>query len=387
MRSLEADGFRYAGVVAVALTLLMAWGTWFFGTRVSVYEVSQSARLEVNQQAHFIDTPTTGQVISTNLILSAEVEKGQILVELDDRHEQLALAEERARLAAAMRQIEPLDREITAEQVALRQEQLAVQARIDETRSLAVEADSLAALAADEARRTLAIHREGAISDSALARALSEKVSREAAAGARRAAVVRLEREARAQERSHVSRVEHLRRDREQITGEIAVLEASIEVRADRIERHKIRAAVSGRIGDVRTLPIGTFVEAGDRLATIVPHGEVRIIAQFSPAALGRIRPGQRARLRLEGFPWTEFGSVPAYVVAAASDSLRDTVRVELAPKRDVVFPVVLEHGFPGSAEVEVETSSPAALVLRAAGKLMVPNRVTRTDTLAGAIP
>ena len=31
-------------------------------------------------------------------------------------------------------------------------------------------------------------------------------------------------------------------------------------------------------------------------------------------AVVGRIRPGQPARLRLEGFPWTQYGTVAATV-------------------------------------------------------------------------
>ena len=31
-------------------------------------------------------------------------------------------------------------------------------------------------------------------------------------------------------------------------------------------------------------------------------------------AALGRVRPGQSARMRLSGFPWTQWGTVPATV-------------------------------------------------------------------------
>jgi membrane fusion protein (multidrug efflux system) len=380
-RSLEADGFRFGGVVVgVAVALLGAWGAWFVGARVPVYEVSRSARLEVSREPHFLDTPMDGQVVSTRLVLGAEVERGQVLVELDDGPERLALLEERARLAALRREREPLDREIATEEEALGEERQAGRARVDEARSLASEAGSLAALASEEARRAQTVHDGGAASASALARARSEEASREAVAAARRAAIARLDLEARVQERGRAARLEHLRRERERSAGEIAALEAAVQRRADRIERHRIRAPVSGTVGEVRPVPVGAFVEAGDRLGTIVPHGDVRIVAQFSPSALGRLRPGQRARLRLEGFPWTEFGAVPASVVAVASDSPRETVRVELAPRRDVGFPVALEHGLPGSAEVEVEISSPATLALRAAGNLMAPSRAAHAD-------
>jgi membrane fusion protein (multidrug efflux system) len=96
------------------------------------------------------------------------------------------------------------------------------------------------------------------------------------------------------------------------------------------------------------------------------------IAAQFpADAAFGRIRPGQSATLRLEGFPWSEFGSVPA-VVARVAQEIRDgNVRVELAIHPRSTFRGTLEHGMPGSLEVAVERLTPLALVVRTAGQAL----------------
>lgn len=48
--------------------------------------------------------------------------------------------------------------------------------------------------------------------------------------------------------------------------------------------------------------------------------------AEFAPSsALGRVRPGQRARVRLAGFPWTEYGTISASVASVAADSVKVT--------------------------------------------------------------
>ena len=47
-------------------------------------------------------------------------------------------------------------------------------------------------------------------------------------------------------------------------------------------------------------------------------------------------------------------------------------VRVELSIERDSAPPQLLQHGLPGDVEVAVERVAPAALVLRAAGQLVV---------------
>ena len=40
-----------------------------------------------------------------------------------------------------------------------------------------------------------------------------------------------------------------------------------------------------------------------DALGTVTQRGELKLVADFPAAALGRIQPGQAARLRLDGFP------------------------------------------------------------------------------------
>jgi multidrug resistance efflux pump len=66
LRSLESDGFRgvtFAFVCAAALCA--AWGTWFVVGRVTVYEVTDAARLEVADSAHPIDARVAGRVVAT----------------------------------------------------------------------------------------------------------------------------------------------------------------------------------------------------------------------------------------------------------------------------------------------------------------------------------
>ncbi len=94
------------------------------------------------------------------------------------------------------------------------------------------------------------------------------------------------------------------------------------------------------------------------------------MVAEFEPMrAVGRIRPVQTARLRLEAFLWTEYGTVSLRVRRVASETRNGTLRVELelhgVPSRNIL----LQHGLPGRVEVEVERVSPWTLLLRAAGR------------------
>jgi hypothetical protein len=104
----------------------------------------------------------------------------------------------------------------------------------------------------------------------------------------------------------------------------------------------------------------------------VVPTGDVKVVADFLPAsAIGRVRVGQHARVRLDGYPWIEYGTLAATVSGVGSELRGGRIRIELAVARDPSSPLPLEHGLPGVAEIEVERATPATLVSRAVGKML----------------
>src|SRR2546428_9830519 len=107
LRSLNADGFRrsLAGML-LAVVLLGSWVGWFLFVRVTLYEVTDTARLEVGREAHPIQASVAGRVVATRMILGREVQAGDVLVELDIETERLHLEEERTSLATLSAQLE-----------------------------------------------------------------------------------------------------------------------------------------------------------------------------------------------------------------------------------------------------------------------------------------
>jgi membrane fusion protein (multidrug efflux system) len=75
--------------------------------------------------------------------------------------------------------------------------------------------------------------------------------------------------------------------------------------------------------------------------------------------------------LRLDGFPWTQYGSIGIVVSNVAGEIRNGKVRVEMNLTDSGRVPINLQHGLPGSAEVEVERLTPAKIVLRAAGQML----------------
>jgi len=203
-------------------------------------------------------------------------------------------------------------------------------------------------------------------------RARSEAQRRRAAVESLRLAVQRLERTHLTEEQDRRVGLERLRSGQTRLRSQMATTTSVTRRLENEIERRRIRAPMDGRLGEVAELRIGAFVAEGQRLGAIIPAGRLRVVAEFEPSsALGRIRPGQQARLRLVGFPWTEYGSIATTVDNVASEVRAGTVRVELTMQPDAASAVPFQHGMPGAVEIEVERLSPAALVLRVGGRLL----------------
>jgi membrane fusion protein (multidrug efflux system) len=117
-------------------------------------------------------------------------------------------------------------------------------------------------------------------------------------------------------------------------------------------------------------LGVGTVLKEGDKLGSIVPSGDIRIVADFLPAAaVARVRPGQHAKMRPDGFPWTQYGMLSSTVRRVANEPRSGHIRVELDVDPDQDSPIPIQHGLPGTLEIEIERVSPASLVFRAAGR------------------
>jgi membrane fusion protein (multidrug efflux system) len=373
LRALRTDGPTGWLVQALVATLLLAlWGGWFFGSRVTVLAVSASARAEVDRQVNPVEAPVAGRIVRVQMELGAEVEKGQLLVELEVEEQRFRLDEQLARQTGLAGQLESLRLELNGAEKALNQWQAARQADLDEARARYDEARQAAELAAVEAAGQEALQEKGLVSEMELRRARSEAERTQSTANALRASLLRLEGSQQVEETTRRAELDNLRRETAQLEGEHAAVGAAVDALRQELALRNIRAPADGRLGEVVPLQAGAFVDEGDRLAAVVPTGRIRAVAEFASAdAVGRIHPGQTARLRLTGFPSTRYGSIPATVARVGSEAHDGQIRVELDVTPGEGSSLPLEHGLPGTVEVEVERLSPAALVLRTAGKLL----------------
>jgi membrane fusion protein (multidrug efflux system) len=373
LRALERDGDGPSmAAMAVALLLLAMWSAWFVLGRVSIYEVSDRAWLSVEREAHDVAAPVSGRISALRIALGQRVQAGQVLVELEREEQRARLAEEGERATALAKQSEAVRRQIAAARDALADRSRASEGTLAEARAKAAEAETAARLAESEAQRQAQLLASGLVSQAVAARARSEAEQRRSAAESTRLALDRLSWGDRAAESDRREKLVELERQLAQLSGEAASAAAAVSRLEHDLELRAIRAPVSGRIGQLAPLHTGSVVEAGAQLAVIVPEGELKVIADFAPAsAVGRIHPNQRAQVRLSGFPSSQYGSLAARVSEIADEPRDGRIRVELVVGGPRPSALPLQHGLPGTVEVEVERVSPAVLVLRTVGKVL----------------
>jgi membrane fusion protein (multidrug efflux system) len=372
LRSLKSDRpTRYYLAMAVACALLVAWGTWMMLAEIPVYEATSEARLEVQQASHQVQSPVAGRITQADLRLGREVAVGDVLFELDASAQRLELEQARARLGAIGPEIAAAKKELDAQQQAVTEDTEGVGATVAEAKAKLQEAQVSEEHAEEQLARARKLRADGLLSESDLEQAKAELSQKKAATEAARMAVGKTGASGRAELSDRRAKKESLAREIAVLEGEVKTTGALIDRLEHEISLRTVRAGVAGQLAEVAPITVGSVLREGDKVGAIVPQGELRIVAEFPPPrALGRIRVDQPARLRLDGFPWAQHGTVSARVARVASEVREGQVRVELdVLPGGAASAVPLQHGLPGRLEIEVERTSPFTLLLRAAGK------------------
>ena len=357
----------------VGPVLLLVWALWFFLARVSLYETSRQARLEVEAAPHDIDAPVSGRLLRSNLVLGRQVSAGELLIEIDSEALRLERQAEVTQVLAVAPQIAALERELVSDEDALHGEDRALVAEVSEARARQRASDAVVHLKASERAQVESLHRQHVVAEVERQRTQADFERQTAESDAARAQVGRLGTEGvvrRSDRRAKIARLQAEIARLESVRTEAA---SRIPILDQKIDLFTVRAPVSGRIGNMVNLQPGAVITAGTRLCTVVPSGGVRAVAFFDVAtAAGRVKPDQPARIRLFGFPWTKFGVLRAHVERVGSEPREGLIRVELELEAKQKSLVPIEHGLQGSAEVEVERVAPISLVLDAAGRYLM---------------
>ena len=366
-------------VMLVVLVLLGVGGlvAWAVLARVPIVKLSSQGRIEPHNAVHRLEPPAAGRVVRSMLKLDEEVKEGDLLIEFDTRAERLELEQSKATLAAVEQELGVIRAQIAnkrKESTATGQvDEVAIREAMEREREIAPRHK----LARERAELVLKSP-SGAISALEKLERATDVDALGYAKTAQSLAIIRLRREQGVRGQTLAAQLLGLQREELRTEGSIRELGVAISRLEYQIERRHYRAPASGRLVDVAELGAGAFIADGQRLGTIVATGaQNRIRARFPKEVVGIIQPGQTAQVKLDGYPWTIYGTVPAKVTrvgtepgrTATAEAIPGTVRVELDIETPADSRIQLHHGMTATVEVEVARVSPIALLMRSIGE------------------
>jgi multidrug resistance efflux pump len=363
----ESRSRRPILAVIAGLVVLAIWVIWAGFSEVAVYRTSQKARLETEPTPVHVASIANGRITGAYLKIGNPVREKDILLQLDPTQEKILADKARARVLTLAPQVESLQREIDLEADAVVQGVSSERSAESEVlaRLRAAQAD-LAFAEADLARETKAV------ADGVSPQVVREKS--ETTLRLKRAAADSVQHESESLVARHRESGDSRRRLKEQLERQHAELASDLAAAKSEVAQHElaiehlsIRAPLAGVLGEVSpALQPGAVVHEGDVIATVVPIGTLHVIADYGPEAIGRIRVGQHAYMRLDGFPWTHYGTIGATVTSVA-DELRDNaIRVQLALDPHNLH---TENGMTGTVDIEIDRLSPLRLFLQMIGQ------------------
>lgn len=371
LRAEKERGRRSLVVLAMAAVLLSLVALWATLARVPLYAVSEFARVQSRDEVHPVDTLVAGRVVSVHLPVGGSVTKGDVLLSLDDTDVALRLEEARAAERGFAAQLAALEAEIAAREEAIASTSQLGRASLSEAQAVRTELAAETGFASRERERANEMRQAGVVAEAEAERADAALAQKQAAMAAREHRLSVLSSGTRRELADRRAQNEERRRE----LAEVAAQRDAAGLLVKRLEvergRHVIRAPITGVLGQVRAPQIGSVIATGQTIAVITPQAELELVADLAPAdAVGRVRPGQRARMRVSGFPWTQYGMLEAKVTAVSGEVADGRIRVRLAIDAASAPAIPRRHGLIGSVEIELEQVSPATVLARAAGQL-----------------
>ena len=87
------------------------------------------------------------------------------------------------------------------------------------------------------------------------------------------------------------------------------------------IEYEVLRAPVGGMIFDLKPSSPGYAAQANEILLQVVPLGTLEAKVYLTNRNVGFAKPGQKAQIRVDAFPFTQFGSLPGRLKRISNES------------------------------------------------------------------
>jgi membrane fusion protein, hemolysin D len=140
------------------------------------------------------------------------------------------------------------------------------------------------------------------------------------------------------------------------------------------LSRILVTAPCAGRVGTVQIRRTGEAVERGQTLMTLLPDGPLVAEVRIANKDVGLIHTGQEVKLKLDAFPFAEYGSVRGVLTLVPPDAegmdkpgesfYRATARLKQSSVQKNNSTVALVSGMTATAEVITERKTVLELLL-----------------------
>jgi membrane fusion protein (multidrug efflux system) len=208
------------------------------------------------------------------------VRPGDVLFRIDDRDYRARLAQAVANVEAAQARLTNVEAEIRLQQALIRQA---------EAQRRSTLADRNVATRAAERRRELV--RNNVVSQAQVDESDAARARAEAGVSAASATV-----------EAQQQRIAVLATLRDAAVAAVALAQAARDLAQIDLDATVVRAPVGGVVGN-RQVRVGRLVAPGAALLDIVPVADLWVVANFKETQLEHIRPGQRVRVSIDGYP------------------------------------------------------------------------------------
>jgi membrane fusion protein, multidrug efflux system len=334
---------RRRNVVILAVIVVALVAGVFLWRYLSSYESTDDAQADVH--LYPVSARISGYVVKVNVDDNQWVEKGTVLVEIDPKDYEVAVAQAQANLGNAeataqslnitvpitsvnsSSQLKSTESDITntnAGIIAAQRQFTAAQAQVEEARANDVKVQD------DLKRYKLLVDKKEVaeqVYDQALAAAKSSTAA-VAAALANESAAQQFVEQAQSRQVQAEANHQYAETGPQQVSSSKARARAAIadvEEKRALLEQAqlnlgytKIVAPVSGEVN--KTVVVGLNVQAGQQLLTVVPLDEVWVTANFKETQLRRMRVGQKAEIHIDSNGRTLKGHVDS--IAGATGPL-----------------------------------------------------------------
>lgn len=352
--------FRFRILPSVIVFLVLACGGvyarhWYAVGRF--IESTNNAYLRADQVA--MAPRVSGQVSDVYVKDNEEVAAGQPLLKIDSRRYEMTVRQATATVEARRADVAKSEADLRQQDAVIAQAQADLETAQANFSLAEKEYERSAALVV----RGFATQQKSEQTESALAQARSVRSLKRAVLDAARQQVATL--------KAQLSQAE----------AQLAAAQESLGQADIDLKDTVLRSPIAGRVGD-RTVQLGQFAQPGTRLLTIVPTGQIYLVANFKETQVQRMRPGQPAEISVDAYPdLTLTGTVDSFAPGTGAQFAllppenatgnftkivqRVPVRIRVNAPRNAAPAFV-----PGlSIEVSVNTKAAAAVVSREGGQ------------------